>query len=61
MVIADNNYQLLAYRYIGGQLKKLSHEIDGARLAKNIEFIHRSRVASRRILNSEPILLISSL
>ena len=49
MVSADKSYQLLAHHYIGGQLKKLSHEIEGARQAKDIEFVHQARVASRRI------------
>ncbi len=49
MVLVDKSYQRLAYHYIGGQIKKLQREIDGARQAKDIEHIHQSRVASRRL------------
>ena len=49
MIPADKSYQLLACHYIDGQLKKLSKEINGARIADDIEYVHQSRVASRRL------------
>ncbi len=45
----DKNYQLMACHYIDEQLIKLSREIDGAREGRDIECIHQSRVASRRL------------
>ncbi|MBN1974635.1 MAG: CHAD domain-containing protein [Sedimentisphaerales bacterium] len=49
MVLADKSYQLLACHYIDSQLKKLSQEIIGAREASDVECVHQSRVASRRL------------
>ncbi|MBN2590781.1 MAG: CHAD domain-containing protein [Sedimentisphaerales bacterium] len=49
MVTTDKNYQLMACHYIDNQLKKLIKEINGARKAEDIEFVHQSRVASRRL------------
>ena len=49
METTDKSYQLMACHYIDGQLKKLSREIDGARECRDIECIHQSRVASRRL------------
>ena len=45
----DRSYQLMACHYIDSQLIKLSREINGARECRNIECIHQSRVASRRL------------
>ncbi len=49
MIPADTSYQLLACHYIDSQLKKLSNEINGARSCDDIECVHQSRVASRRL------------
>lgn len=49
MVTTDKNYQKMACHYIDDQLKKLIKEIDGARKCEDIECVHQSRVASRRL------------
>jgi len=49
MVTTDKNYQLMACNYIDDQLEKLMKEINGARTAEDIEYVHQSRVASRRL------------
>lgn len=49
MIPADTSYQLLACHYIDSQLKKLSNEINGAKSCDDIECVHQSRVASRRL------------
>lgn len=45
----DKSYQLLAARYIRRQIKQLTGQIEGIHKAEDIEFIHRARVASRRL------------
>lgn len=49
MIAADNSYKLIACHYISEQLSKLCKELKGAREAKDSEYVHQSRVASRRI------------
>ncbi len=49
MIPADKSYQLLACHYIDSQLKKLSTEINGSKSAEDIESVHQSRVASRKL------------
>lgn len=49
MVTADKSFQLYACKYISAQLKKLCSQIDGARIQKEVECVHQSRVASRRM------------
>lgn len=49
MVTTDKNYQIMACHYIDDQLKKLIKEVNGARKADDIEYVHQSRVASRRL------------
>ena len=45
----DRSYQFLAAQYIRRQAKQLAEQLDGVRAAEDIEFIHRARVASRRL------------
>jgi len=45
----DTSYHLLAARYLRKQVKQLARQLDGARRAEDVEFIHRARVASRRL------------
>ncbi len=45
----DTSYQLLAAKYIRRQAKQLAEQLDGLREAKDIEFVHRARVATRRL------------
>jgi CHAD domain-containing protein len=45
----DKSYQLLAARYIRRQIKQLTGQIEGIQKAEDIEFVHRARVASRRL------------
>jgi CHAD domain-containing protein len=45
----DPSYRLLAARYIRRQAKQLGEQLDGIRKAEDIEFVHRARVASRRL------------
>jgi CHAD domain-containing protein len=45
----DNSFQLLACRYLHKQLEKMQKELAGARIADDIEYVHQSRVASRRM------------
>ena len=49
MVTADKSFQLFACKYIGGQLQKLCSHIDEARHGAEVESVHQSRVASRRL------------
>jgi CHAD domain-containing protein len=46
---ADKSYQLLAARYLRKQARQLREQLDGVRVAEDIEFVHRARVASRRL------------
>ena len=45
----DASYQFLACQYIKTQLRELSRHLRGARLARNTEYVHQARVASRRL------------
>jgi CHAD domain-containing protein len=45
----DAGYRLLAAKYIRKQNKLLSAQFDGIRAGEDIEFVHRARVASRRL------------
>jgi CHAD domain-containing protein len=45
----DLGYRLLAARYIRRQAKQLAEQLDGVRAAEDIEFVHRARVATRRL------------
>jgi CHAD domain-containing protein len=49
MSAVDTAYQLMACRYIEGQVKALKRQVRGARRARNIEYVHQARVASRRL------------
>jgi len=46
---ADESYRLLAARYVRKQAKQISGQLQGIREAEDIEFVHRARVASRRL------------
>lgn len=45
----DPSFQLLAVNYTARQLKKLPRELEGLRDSVDIEHLHQSRVASRRL------------
>ncbi|MBN2473736.1 MAG: CHAD domain-containing protein [Pirellulales bacterium] len=45
----DVGYRLLAAQYIHKQARQLAEQFDGARRADDVEFVHRARVASRRL------------
>ena len=45
----DPNVQLLAAQYLRKQCRQLSAQVDGIRHGTDIEFIHRARVATRRL------------
>jgi CHAD domain-containing protein len=45
----DAGYRLLAAKYVRKQAKQLRTQFDGIRMAEDIEFVHRARVASRRL------------
>jgi CHAD domain-containing protein len=45
----DGSYQLLAAQYVRKQTRQLIGQLDGVRQADDIEFVHRARVASRRL------------
>jgi CHAD domain-containing protein len=45
----DAGYRLLAAKYVRKQAKQLRAQFDGICAAENIEFVHRARVASRRL------------
>ncbi len=47
--MVDPSFQLLACKYLHYQLEKLQKELAGARVADDIECVHQSRVASRRM------------
>jgi CHAD domain-containing protein len=46
---SDLSYQFLAAHYIRRQAKQLAEQLDGVRRAEDVEFVHRARVASRRL------------
>jgi CHAD domain-containing protein len=45
----DPGYRQLASRYLRRQVKQLADQLDGVRAAEDIEFVHRARVATRRL------------
>jgi CHAD domain-containing protein len=45
----DTAYRLLAARYIDRQARQLRRQLSGARRSDDIEFVHRARVAARRL------------
>lgn len=45
----DESYRLLAAKYVRRQAKQLEEQLDGVGRAEDIEFVHRARVASRRL------------
>jgi CHAD domain-containing protein len=45
----DTSYQFLACQYIKVQIRELSRHLRGARLARDTEYVHQARVASRRL------------
>jgi CHAD domain-containing protein len=45
----DRSYQFLAAHHVRRQAKQLAEQLEGVRRAEDIEFIHRARVASRRL------------
>jgi len=45
----DTAYQLIAAKYLRRQAKQLAEQLDGLRAAEDIEFVHRARVATRRL------------
>jgi CHAD domain-containing protein len=45
----DLAYRRLAAQYIRRQAKQLAQQLDGLRAAEDIEFVHRARVATRRL------------
>jgi CHAD domain-containing protein len=49
MTVVDTAYQLLACQYIKGQVAALKRQVRGARRARDIEYVHQARVASRRL------------
>lgn len=45
----DTGCRLLAAKYIRRQVKQLAAQLDGVRAADDIEYVHRARVAIRRL------------
>ena len=45
----DTSLEHLASRYLRRQIKQLTGQAEGIRRAEDIEFVHRARVASRRL------------
>jgi CHAD domain-containing protein len=45
----DAGYRTLAAKYVRRQAKQLVEQFDGLRAAEDIEFVHRARVATRRL------------
>jgi CHAD domain-containing protein len=45
----DSGYRVLAAQYIRRQAKQLAEQLEGVRAAEDIEFVHRARVATRRL------------
>ena len=45
----EPGYQLLAAKYVRRQAKQLADQLDGVRAAEDVEYIHRARVATRRL------------
>lgn len=45
----DKGCRLLTARFMRRQVKQLAAQLDGVRAAEDIEFVHRARVATRRL------------
>jgi CHAD domain-containing protein len=45
----NSGYRILAAQYIRRQAKQLAEQLEGVRAAEDIEFVHRARVATRRL------------
>ena len=45
----DESYRFLAAKYVRRQAKQLAEQLEGVRAAEDVEFVHRARVASRRL------------
>lgn len=45
----ETSYRLLAARYVRKQTKQLLSQLDGIRVGEDIEYVHRARVATRRL------------
>jgi CHAD domain-containing protein len=45
----DTSHEHLAARYLRRQIKQLTGQAEGIRRAEDVEFVHRARVASRRL------------
>jgi CHAD domain-containing protein len=45
----DTAFLALAAKYVRRQAKQLAEQLDGVRAASDIEYVHRARVASRRL------------
>jgi CHAD domain-containing protein len=45
----DESWRLFAARYLRKQTKQLTGQLDGVRRGEDIEYVHRARVASRRL------------
>jgi CHAD domain-containing protein len=43
------NHRRLAVKYIRRQARQLARQLDGVRAAEDIEYVHRARVATRRL------------
>jgi CHAD domain-containing protein len=48
----DCDHRQLAVKYIRQQARQLARQLDGVRAAEDIEFVHRARVATRRLRGS---------
>lgn len=49
LTTADTGLCILAAKHFRRQAKRLSEQLDGVRVAEDIECVHRARVASRRL------------
>ncbi len=48
----DCHHRRLAVKYIRQQARQLARQLDGVRAAEDIEYVHRARVATRRLRTS---------
>ena len=47
--VMDCDHRRLAVKYIRQQARQLARQLDGVRAAEDIEYVHRARVATRRL------------
>ncbi len=47
--MVDSGYRLLAAQYVRRQARHLAEQLDGVCAAEDVEFVHRARVATRRL------------